>query len=356
MMSMSRSSAAIIRLCVLRWVAFNFQSAQTTSRFERVWKEVANMSRVTRVKVNLFGQLSVECNGKVWHGPKEIKARELFCYLLIHNAAKHSRERLAYLLWEESSASQSKKYLRQTLWQLRTACDEHLGKVNGRLFLVNPEWVQVNHEIGLWVDVTVFEQTFSRLRETPDLDEISARALDEATRLYKDELLVGLYNDWCLRERERLHKMYLTMLDKLAEHCETTQDYRAGVEYSIRALRYDPAREHTHKQIMRMYYLAGDRTAALQQFERCVEALKKELNVGPTQNTLKLYEQICEDRFTQSSITSHPNLDVTEPYTLVLNVLMHLKQLQNKLDKLQSEVEQEIQAVEQAFPRFKNRS
>jgi DNA-binding SARP family transcriptional activator len=105
-----------------------------------------------------------------------------------------------------------------------------------------------------------------------------------------------------------------------------------------------------------MYYLAGDRTAALQQFERCVEALKKELNVGPTQNTLKLYEQICEDRFTQSSITSHPNLDVTEPYTLVLNVLMHLKQLQNKLDKLQSEVEQEIQAVEQAFPRFKNRS
>jgi DNA-binding SARP family transcriptional activator len=344
---------AIIRLCAFRGVAFNFQPAQTTNRVEWVWKGIANMSRV---KVSLFGQLSVECEGEVWHGPKKSKARELFCYLLIHNAAKHNRERLAYLLWEESSASESKKYLRQTLWQLGTACNEHLGEVNGRLFLVSPEWVQVNQEIELWVDVTVFEHAFSRLRETSDLDENSAQSLDEATRLYKDDLLVGLYKDWCLHERERLHKMYLTMLDKLAEYCETNRDYRTGVEYSARALRLDPARERSHQQIMRMYYLAGDRTAALQQFDRCVEALKKELNVGPTQNTLKLYEQICKDHFTQSSVISPPNVDVTEPYTLVLNVLMHLKQLQNKLVELQSEVQQKIQAVERAIPRFKNRS
>jgi DNA-binding SARP family transcriptional activator len=307
------------------------------------------------VKVSLFGQLIVECDGKVWHGPKEIKARELLCYLLIHSAATHSRERLAYLLWEESSASQSKKYLRQTLWQLGTACAEHLGKVSGQLFLVSPEWVQVNHEIELWADVTVFEQTFSRFQETRDLDESSARALDDAIRLYKDDLLVGLYNDWCLHERERLHKMYLTMLDKLAEYCETNHDYRAGVEYSACALRFDPARERSHQQIMRMYYLAGDRTAALRQFDRCVEALKKELDVGPTQSTLKLYEQICADHFTQSSIVSSPSLDVTEPYTLVLNVLLHLKQLQNKLVELQNEVQQEIQAVELAILRFKKR-
>jgi DNA-binding SARP family transcriptional activator len=168
-------------------------------------------------------------------------------------------------------------------------------------------------------------------------------------------LLVGLYKDWCLHEREQLHKMYLTMLDKLAEYCETVQDYRAGVEYSSRALRYDPARESTHQQIMRMYYLAGDRTAALRQFDGCVEALKKELNVGPTQSTLKLYEQICVDRYAQYSIAPDPNSEITEPYTLALNTLMHLKQVQNKIIELQGEVQQEIQAIERAIPRFKNR-
>jgi len=308
------------------------------------------------VKVNLFGQLSVEYDGKVWHGPKENKARELFCYLMIHNTAKHNRESLACLLWEENSTAQSKKYLRQTLWQLGAMCKEHMGNVYGQLFLVNPGWVQVNHEIGIWVDVTIFEQAFSRLLEIHDLDESSARALDEAIRLYNDHLLVNLYRDWCIEERDRLCKQYLAMLDKLAEYCEANHDYRAGVEYSARALRYDPARERTHQQIMRMCYLAGDRTAAIRQFNRCVEALKKELNVDPTQNTLKLYEQIRADHFTQSPTSSHPNLDVTETYALVLNVLMQLKQLQNKLVDLQGEVQKQIQVVERAILRINKRS
>src|SRR5262249_40469268 len=97
-------------------------------------KGVASMSTV---KINLFGQLSVECDEKVWCGPEGCKSRELFCYLLIHRAVPHNRERLASLLWEESSTAQSKKYLRQTLWQLHIACDEHLGEVDGRLLLVS---------------------------------------------------------------------------------------------------------------------------------------------------------------------------------------------------------------------------
>src|SRR5262249_6813991 len=132
-------------------------------------------------------------------------------------------------------------------------CDDHLGKENGRLFLADPEWVQVNPEVDVWVDVTAFDQTFSSLRAAPDLDESSARALDEAARLYKDDLLVDWRQDWLLYERERLQNTYLIMLDKLAKYCEARRDYAAGASYSARILQYDPAREQTHQQMMRMY-------------------------------------------------------------------------------------------------------
>jgi DNA-binding SARP family transcriptional activator len=307
------------------------------------------------VRINFFGQLRVEYDEKSWRGPEGCKVRELFCYLMIHRATSHNRERLASLLWEECSAAQSKKYFRQALWQLQSACDQHLGTANGRLLLVNPEWIQVNPEIELWVDTAVFEQNFCCLQAHKSLDEKSARALDEAVRLYKDDLLVGWYQDWCLYERERLQNMYLIMLDELAEYCEANRDYAAGVDYCARILHYDPARERAHQQMMRMYYLAGDRTAALRQFDRCVESLKKELDVGPTHSTLALREQICADRLAQPSPPPPPDLPSAEPFTLLPAVLINLKQLQNKLVELQGKLQQDIQAVEQALPQSKGR-
>jgi hypothetical protein len=43
------------------------------------------------VKICHFGQLSVECNEKVWTGPEGDKSRELFCYLLIRRNVHHNR-------------------------------------------------------------------------------------------------------------------------------------------------------------------------------------------------------------------------------------------------------------------------
>jgi DNA-binding SARP family transcriptional activator len=262
----------------------------------------------------------------------------------------HNRERLASLLWEASSTAQAKKYLRQALWQIQSSCNDYLGKENGRLFLADPERVQVNPEVEVWVDVTTFDQTFSRLRAVRDLDESSARALDDAARLYKDDLLIDWRQDWLLYERERLQNNYLVMLDKLAGYCEAMRDYAAGVSYGARILQYDPAREHTHQQMMRMYYLAGDRIAALRQFDRCVESLRRELDVGPAPSTLTLREQICLNNLAQPSAT--PPSPATEPFALLPAILMNLKQLQDKLVEMQSAVQQEIRAVEQLLPQL----
>jgi DNA-binding SARP family transcriptional activator len=86
------------------------------------------------------------------------------------------------------------------------------------------------------------------------------------------------------------------MLDKLMVACQMRHHYDAGIAYGERILRYDRAREQTHRRLMILAYLAGDRTAALRQFQRCAAALREELGVTASARTLAVLEQIRADR------------------------------------------------------------
>jgi hypothetical protein len=46
---------------------------------------------------------------------------------------------------------------------------------------------------------------------------------------------------------------------------------------------------------MRLHYIAGDRTGALRQFERCRDALREELGIAPGERIRLLCEQIRAD-------------------------------------------------------------
>jgi DNA-binding SARP family transcriptional activator len=257
------------------------------------------------LRIHLFGKFEVYCGEPAPVGLYSQKPRELFCFLLTHRDRPHPRETLADLLWTDRSPAQSKKYLRKTLWQLQATLASHFSSLNGHVLLVEPDWIQLNPQADLWLDVADFEQAFTRLRGVPgrELDSDSAQTLQSAVSLYRGELLENWYQDWCLCERERLRSIYRTMLDKLIGYCQANGQYEAGLVYAARILRYDRARERTHRQLMRLHYLAGDRTTALRQYKLCVAILKEELGVTPTKRTLALYEQIRSDQLDISART-----------------------------------------------------
>lgn len=89
--------------------------------------------------------------------------------------------------------------------------------------------------------------------------------------------------------------MYLAMLNKLMAFMESCQEYETALLFGQRILQCDRAHERTHWRMMRLHYMAGDRTAALRQYERCVTALWEELGVEPAKWTSALYEQIRSD-------------------------------------------------------------
>src|SRR5215213_10214574 len=91
--------------------------------------------------VSLFGKFSVRYNDKALDCMEVQKAQELFCYLLLHPDHPHPRESLAGMLWGESSTSQSKKYLRQALWQLQSALNSQTELNLACLLQVEPDWI-----------------------------------------------------------------------------------------------------------------------------------------------------------------------------------------------------------------------
>ncbi len=299
------------------------------------------------LRVCLFGKLQVQF-GEHPINFNACKAEELFCYLLLYRDRSHSRETLADLLWGDSSPAHSKGYLRKALWQLQAALDLQAGSLNGNVLLVEPDWVRLNPETDLWLDLAVFEQAFTLVQSVPGkaLAPQYVQTLRDAVDLYRADLLEGWYQDWCLHERERLQYMYLAMLDKLVSYSEMCYECEAGLAYGARILRYDRARERTHRRLMRLHCLGGNRTAALRQYQHCVAALDEELGVKPAKRTTALYEQIRTDQFGgPAPILAEVNA-ATSPLP---EVLEHLKYLQAVLVNVQSQVHQYIQAVELAL-------
>jgi len=252
---------------------------------------------MTALSVYLFGRFTVESGIEPVSSLNGAKVQELFSYLLLHGERPHLRETLTTLLWADVPPSQAKSYLRKAIWQLQTALAQ-LSPPDSESFLcAEGEWLQVNGASDLWFDVAQFEHAYRQVEDIAGeaIDPATAARIEAAVEHYRGDLLEGWYQEWVLFERERLERMYLALVDKLISHCAARGRYEAGIGYGMRALRHDPARERTHRRLMRLHYLAGNRSEALHQYALCVETLRRELDVIPSERTNALYRRILAE-------------------------------------------------------------
>lgn len=303
---------------------------------------LSEVGAMKSLHVTLFGKLTVRHGDGVLGVNEPQKAQELFCYLLLHRDQPCAREALASLLWgDHCTTSQSKAYLRKALWQLLTALRQLPGGVEMRLLRVEPEWIQLNTIAELWLDVAVFKQAYQAAKGIPGpaLDASTVRSLEAAVHLYSGDLLGNWYHEWCLCEREWLYQVYLIMLEKLMAYKEACGAYEEGLAYGERILQHDRAHEQTHRHLMRLRHLAGDRTGALRQYERCVAALDAEFDAAPSVRTDHLYKQVLYDQ-----------LGETPAPMVSPEALACLRRVQADLAEMQRHVRQVISASEQRPP------
>src|SRR5688572_30643688 len=252
---------------------------------------------MSSIKVSLFGKFKVAYGEKGTY-IRARKVQELFVYLLMFRNHPQPRESLSEVLWADQPVTKSRKNLRQTLWHLQSTFKKTKNSSRLEVF-IDDGWVNIRFPTDFWLDIAEFEQIFELVnhKRVRELSVEDFEAMRYAVDLYKGDVLEGWYQDWCIFERERFQMMHLMLLDKLVQYCEIHQKYDAGLAYGWQILRHDHAYERAHRQLMRLYALAGDRTQALHQYQRCVTALEVELGVGPSARTTQLYDQIETDTF-----------------------------------------------------------
>jgi len=220
--------------------------------------------------IRVLGGFRVEVEGRAvpdsaW---RHRRGADLVKILAIAPDHRLHREQIMDALWPDLAPEAAAANLRKATHFARRAL--------GSVLAIGIEGPMVE----LWpseasVDLTEFEHAAVAAANG---DDVAAKT---ATVLYAGELLPeDPYADWTSAARERARSTFLQVL-RVARMWE-------------RLVEVDPTDEEAHRELMRSQVDAGNRQAAIRQFERLRNALREELGVSPDAATVELYERVLE--------------------------------------------------------------
>lgn len=229
------------------------------------------------------------------------KAKTLVKLLALQPNHQLHREQLIEYLWPEQEPESAINNFHKTIHAARRALEPDL-KAGGdsRFIITQDQLVSLRAPGGVWVDVEEFElRAMAALKLTEPADG------EAALELYGGDLLgEDLYEDWAAVRREKLRMLHEQLLQHLAQLYKFNGEFQLSIERHNQLLTANPTNEEAHRNLMRLYVATGNRHQAMQQYQVCRDALRRELDADPEPATVKLYEQIA---------ANPADLDDTEP-------------------------------------------
>jgi DNA-binding SARP family transcriptional activator len=245
------------------------------------------------LEVRLLGRLSVSCGGRtIAHWPSR-KGKFLLAYLALNRDRRLARDLLMETFWPHSSPQAARNCLNVTLHGLRQVLRTLADR--GDIIFYESESYFLSPDLALWVDVEEFKRAWAegQKREREHATLAALAAYTRAARLYAGDLMEDdPYESWLDLEREHLREVFLVILDKMSCHYSLDGDPEGAIRLCEQMLEKDRCQEAVHRRLMLCYARLGLRDRALRQYLRCVEIMRKELDVAPTTETTRLYEAI----------------------------------------------------------------
>lgn len=232
-----------------------------------------NLSAVNgQLDLRLLGEFGAEIDGARVAPDAWRQGRAAALVKLLALAPRHrlTRDELIEALWPEVAPDAGGTNVRKAVHFARRALggEAAIGVAGG--------------VVELWPGRPIFTdvERFEAAAEVAVASGTPA-ALAEAAGLYGGDLLPDdRAEPWSEDRRAVLHERYLQLL-------------RAAGLWQ-RVLELDPVDEEAHRELMRAHLEAGNRQAAIRQFERLRAVLRDELGVGPDPESVSLYERVLE--------------------------------------------------------------
>ncbi|RME45836.1 MAG: PAS domain-containing protein [Chloroflexi bacterium] len=248
------------------------------------------------LRIYLLGDTMVQrASGSIVGGPlwRRAKVRALLAYLSLQRGQAVHRNALIDALWPDLEYPAALHNLNTTVYNLRRSLEPTLKRGADSSYIhYEGDCYSLNSGPVHWLDAVVFETDIMLARR--EADPVRAAALyREALALYRGDFMSDLLGHdirWCWMERERLRELYLAALEELGELLEQQGQEEEASRLYLKALAVDACRETACRRLMRLAMRRGDRAAAVAHYRRLSEALRRELEVVPSQETRLLYE------------------------------------------------------------------
>jgi DNA-binding SARP family transcriptional activator len=303
---------------------------------------------LARLSITLLGGFEVMVNGQPLQGFDSDKSRALLAFLAMERDQIQRRDKLAGLMWPESTDLRARRSLSQAVYNLRHLLDVPTGSTQSEepqpTFLVNQQTVQFNPAADCRLDAAIFQSGLSGCNQhnpslSPSCDGCMQQ-LDSAASVYRGDFLAGLFlsgclefEEWCVVIRERLRRDALTASVTLSTWHRRRGRPGNALSHARRSVELDPLWEPAQRQLMYCLWLAGDRSEALLQYEACREILSGQLGVEPDEKTRKLARRIQAD---VEVVSPQPAGRRNLPHALTpfIGRESELRQIQSRLDSL----------------------
>lgn len=204
------------------------------------------------------------------------KTLALLVYLSIEG--RSPRARLAELFWSGLDEATARRNLRRALHRLRAAgLGDALSADDDSVGLV-----------GVEIDLEAFRLAVINGQLAAALGLRGSGAFCDGLEL--DD--ADGFEEWLRNRRERVRREWKGVAAAHARALETGGDLRAALALHGQLLDDDPLQEASYRELMRLHDALGERTQALELFERCERALRAELQLDPLPETRLLADRI----------------------------------------------------------------
>jgi DNA-binding SARP family transcriptional activator len=259
-----------------------------------------------QLHMHLLGTPEVTRQGE----PLDLPRRQVraLLYYLAAEVRPVSRDRLCFLFWPDAGETTARHNLSRLLTLLHSALPDPA------ILVAHDDQIELRRA-SIWSDTRALSQFSADWRAHGSLD-----ALRRAADLYRGPFLDGFclpdspeFDLWTSQQRERWQRMALQTLAALVDALALDGDYAAAIPYAQRALAFDELAEDVQRRLIELYALAGQRSAALRQYERCVAVLERELGVDPTPETQAVYRAVLRGATAVKIPASPPPLAASLP-------------------------------------------
>src|ERR1051326_5523858 len=149
-----------------------------------------------------------------------------------------------------------------------------------------------------WIDIEAAQNSVHRaeaLLERRAMREAYSWAIVAST-ISRRPFLPGDDGAWVESTRERLRGHLVRALDCLVPAWAGVGEHSLALKNAMEVVGLEPLRETGYIKLMQLHAAMGNRAAALQTYRYCSDVLRKELNIGPSDQTRAALEAICRSR------------------------------------------------------------